>query len=130
LSVATPQTVLSLLRQLVNKAGVQDSNITVYDLIRYVTDPIYSMCKAEFPNVHFVGWAQMNGREKYVRDSTGFVGHTPDIGEGHISLGKRRKSDLSSYSSYSRRLFNNLANLKGHSYAGMTSLCKKSFWFS
>jgi hypothetical protein len=52
MSVASPQTVFSLLKQLVNNAGVPDSNITFYDMIRYVPDPIYNKCKAAFPHVH------------------------------------------------------------------------------
>jgi hypothetical protein len=128
LSVATPQTVLSLLRQLVNKAGVQDSNITVYDLIRYVTDPIYSMCKAEFPHVHFVGWAQMNGREKYVRDTTRIRWSQPLILEKDTSVSAKggNPTYLPTAVTHAAYLIN-LANLKGHSYAGMTSCAKNHF---
>jgi hypothetical protein len=69
-AITSPQTVLALLRQLVNKAGVPDSKITFYDMIRIVPDPIYNKCKSEFPNVHFMGFSAVSGREQYVRDTT------------------------------------------------------------
>jgi uncharacterized protein (DUF362 family) len=49
---ATPQTVTAVLRQLVNVAGVAQSNITVYDAQRYVTR-IRHACAPEFPHVRF-----------------------------------------------------------------------------
>jgi hypothetical protein len=127
-SLATPQTVLSLLRQLVNKAGVPDSNITFYDLIRYVTDPIYSTCKAEFPHVHFMGWTQANGREKYVRDTTRVHWSQPLILEKDVSVSAKggNPTYLATAVTHAAYMIN-LANLKGHSYAGMTSCAKNHF---
>lgn len=49
-----PQLILSLLRQLVNHAGVPQSDIFVYDISRYIADSIFVPCHAEFPQVHFV----------------------------------------------------------------------------
>ncbi len=127
-SLASPQTVLSLLRQLVNKAGVPDSNITFYDLIRYVTDPIYTKCKAEFPNVHFVGWSQMNGREQYVRDTTRVHWSQNLILEKDASVSAKggNPTYLPTVVTKAAYLIN-LANLKGHSYAGITACAKNHF---
>ena len=127
-SLASPQTVLSLLRQLVNKAGVPDSNITFYDLIRYVPDPIYTKCKTEFPKVHFVGWSQMNGREQYVRDTTLVHWSQSLILEKDVSVSAKggNPTHLPTVVTKASYLIN-LANLKGHSYAGITSCAKNHF---
>jgi len=47
----TPQVVLSLLRQLVYKAGVPQEDITYGDTSRYIPDKIYNKCHDEFPDV-------------------------------------------------------------------------------
>jgi len=47
----TPQVVLSLLRQLVYKAGVPQEDITYGDTSRYIPDKIINKCHAEFPDV-------------------------------------------------------------------------------
>jgi len=49
-----PQLILSMLRQLVHQAGVNESDITIYDISRYIPDNIFIPCHAEFPSVHFV----------------------------------------------------------------------------
>ncbi len=127
-SLATPQTVLSLLRQLSNKAGVPDSNITFYDLIRYVPDSIFNKCKREFPKVHFVGWAQLNGREQYVRDTTR-VHWSQDLileKDAAVSAKGGNPTHLPTVVTQAAYLIN-LANLKGHSYAGITACAKNHF---
>ena len=128
MSLASPQTVLSVLRQLVYKAGVPDSNITFYDLIRYMPDPIYTKCKTEFPNVHFVGWSQMNGREQYVRDTTRVHWSQDLILEKDASVSAKggNPTHLPTVVTQAAYLIN-LANLKGHSYAGITSCAKNHF---
>jgi uncharacterized protein (DUF362 family) len=49
---ASPQLIYNLLSQLVNKAGIPQSAITVYDAIRPVTS-IYNRCYTEFPQVNY-----------------------------------------------------------------------------
>jgi hypothetical protein len=128
-SVATPQMVLSLLRQLVNKAGVPDSNITFYDLIRFIPTPIYTKCKGEFPNVHFMGWVDTLGRQKYVRDSTTYLHWSNSLTlekDASVSAKGGNRTFLPTAVSNANYLIN-LANLKGHSYAGITSCAKNHF---
>lgn len=127
-SLATPQTILSLLRQLVNKAGVQDSNITVYDMIRYISDPIYNKCKPEFPRVHFMGWEQKNGREKYIRDTTRiYFSQKLDL-EKDITVSAKGGNPAYLPTSVTQAAYLiNLANLKGHHIAGLTSCAKNHF---
>jgi hypothetical protein len=48
---ASKQTVLSLLRQLINYAGVPQDKILFYEAIRVIPDRIYLPCHQEFPGV-------------------------------------------------------------------------------
>lgn len=48
-----PQMLYALLWQLVEVAGVPDSDITVYDCIFYQGDPVYNYCHGDFPGVRF-----------------------------------------------------------------------------
>jgi hypothetical protein len=119
-SFVSPQLALSLLRQLVAIAGVRDSDITIYDTDRYVPDPVYTKCKAAFPGVHYMGWAQQNGREQYVRDTT--IVHwsenlTMEINGGHPA----HLPTVVTRASY----LINLGNFKAHRYMGLT-LCSKN----
>jgi hypothetical protein len=128
-SVATPQMVFSLLKQLVNNAGVPDSNITFYDLIRFIPDPIYSKCKAQFPHVHFMGWIDTLGREKYVRDSTTYLHWAQNLTidkDPSVSAQGGNRTFLPTAVSKAAYLIN-LANLKAHSYAGITCCAKNHF---
>jgi Domain of unknown function (DUF362)/Secretion system C-terminal sorting domain len=128
-SVATPQMVLSLLRQLVNKAGVPDSNITFYDLIRFIPTPVYTKCKGEFPNVHFMGWVDTLGREKYVRDSTTYLHWAQNLiidKDPSVSAKGGNTTFLPTAVTRAAYLIN-LGNLKAHSYAGITCCAKNHF---
>ncbi len=121
-SITCPQSVLALLHQLVYHAGVPDSDITVYDMIRYVPDAIYTKCKTEFPNVHFMGWSATNGREQYIRDTTNIHWSqklTVEIGGGNPAY-------LPTAVTHASYLIN-LASLKGHRYAGVTFCAKNHF---
>jgi uncharacterized protein (DUF362 family) len=51
---ATPQTVLALVRQLVNEAKVRPQDIVVYDVRRYIPPYILSKVWIDFPDVRFV----------------------------------------------------------------------------
>ncbi len=127
-SVATPQMVLSLLRQLVNKAGVPDSNITFYDLIRCTPAPIYTKCKAEFSKVHFMGWTDTLGREKYARDTTRIHWSENLILEKDASVSAKGGNPTYLPTTVTKAAYLiNLANLKAHSYAGMTCCAKNHF---
>jgi len=51
---ATPQTILAMVRQLVNEAKVRPQDIVIYDVRRYIPPYILSKVWGEFPDVRFV----------------------------------------------------------------------------
>jgi len=67
-SFPAPQVVLALLRQLVRNAGVSASDVTFFDTGN-TCRTVREKCKAEFPDVRFMGWNKSTGQEKYVRDT-------------------------------------------------------------
>jgi len=124
LTFTSPQSVLALLHQLVYRVGAADSDITVYDLIRYTPDCIYTKCKTEFPNMHFMGWLQENGRELYVRDTT--IIHWSQPLTLQVGFGGSNPAYMPTAVTKAAYLIN-LASLKGHRYAGVSFCAKNHF---
>ena len=56
-----PQMVHALLWQLVNKAGVPEEDITLYDCVFYHGDPVYKYCHTDFPGVR---WAEGDATDR------------------------------------------------------------------
>ena len=56
-----PQMLHALLWHLVNKAGVPEEDITVYDCVFYHGDPVYQYCHADFPGVR---WAEGDATDR------------------------------------------------------------------
>lgn len=121
-SFTSPQIILALIRQLVYNAGVQAKDITFYDSNRYIPDAIYSRCKSEFPEVHFMGWRELNGREKYIRDTT-IIHWSEDL---TLEIGGGNNAYLPTVITNADYLIN-LANCKGHRYVGVTFCAKNHF---
>jgi hypothetical protein len=114
---ASPQLILSLLKSLVNYVGVSQSNITVFDASRFITDNIYNKCHAMFPNVVFVDNIGGDGRVKstYVSNDIPF-----SINNGNQQTGVCSTAVNANY-------IINMALLKGHAGQGIT-LCGKNFF--
>ncbi len=128
MSFTSPQMVLSLVRQLVHNAGVRDSDITFYDLIRVMPEPIYAKCKGEFPGVHFMGWVDTLGREKYVRDTT-LVHWAQTLSiekDASVSAAGGNPVHLATAVTHASYLIN-LASFKAHRYGGVTFGAKNHF---
>jgi hypothetical protein len=121
-SFPSPQVILSLIRQLVYNAGVQAEDITFYDSNRYIPNAIFTKCKNEFPGVHFMGWRESNGRERYVRDTTNM--HWSEDLKMEINGGQ--PAYLPTAVTQADYLIN-LANFKGHRYVGVTFCSKNHF---
>jgi hypothetical protein len=114
---ANPQVILSLLKSLVNEAGVPQGNITLTDPSRFITNNIYDKCHALFPDIHYVDHDGGDGREKsaFVKNgfqySFDFNGQTRDLASCFV------EADY----------VINLAIMKGHVSQGVT-LCAKNFF--
>jgi len=58
IGLPSPHVIYSLVDQLINKAGVSGSDITIYDASRYIGDPIYNKIRSNtdenFQNIRFV----------------------------------------------------------------------------
>ena len=114
---ATPQMILSLLKSLINEAGVPQKCITVFDASRFVTDNIYNKCHAVYPEVIFVDNVGGNGRVKstYVDNAIPFSENNGSLARGIASCAVEADYLI------------NMALLKGHSIAGIT-LCGKNWY--
>jgi len=121
---STPQLVLALTRQLVNNAGVIDSNITFYDIMRTIPASVTDKCKKEFPHVHFVGSVVAHNQEVYKRDTVS-IHFSQNLVLEHPTGGLRTGylPTLVTHASY----IINFANLKGHRYVGVTGCAKNHF---
>ena len=114
---ATPQLVLSILKSLVNEAGISQENITVFDASRFITDNIFSKCHAVFPDVIFVDNVGGDGRIK----STYTVNAIPySVDNGKLATGLAICATEADY-------LINMALLKGHVGQGVT-LCAKNYY--
>jgi len=62
---ATPEVLYAVLRQLIVDIGVKEEDITAGDPYRCFANPLWDLCHAEFPNVHYI-----DGYGKYGREQT------------------------------------------------------------
>jgi len=114
---ATPQLVLSVLKSLVNEAGIPQNKITVFDASRFITDNIYNKCHAVFPDVVFVDHIGGDGRIKstFVENAIPY-----SVDNGKLATGLATCAVEADY-------LINIALLKGHVGQGVT-LCAKNFY--
>jgi hypothetical protein len=109
--------VLSLLKSLVNEAGIPQDKITVFDASRFITDNIFNKCHAIFPNVVFVDNEGGDGRVKstYTDNAIPY-----SVDNGKLATGLATCAVEADY-------LINMALLKGHVGQGVT-LCAKNFY--
>ena len=113
----TPQLVLSMLKSLINDAGVPQDKITVFDASRFITDNIYEKCHTVFPDVAFVDNPGGNGRIKstYVADAIPYSADNGSLARGLATCAVDADYLI------------NMAVLKGHVGQGVT-LCAKNLY--
>ncbi len=114
---ANPQVILSLLKSLVNEAGIQQENITLADPSRFITNNIYDKCHAVYPGIHYIDHVGGDGREKATFVENGFV-YSYDF--NGMTRGLEASFKVADY-------VINLAIMKGHVSQGVT-LCAKNFF--
>ena len=115
---ASKQTVLALLRQLVNQAGVPQDKIVVYEAIRVIPDRIYVPCHAEFPGVV---WMDSQGDGKNGRQPVNWRTNT-------LTYSAKTVSGTSiPQLVYDATYLINLALLKGHHSLGISLTAKNHY---
>jgi uncharacterized protein (DUF362 family) len=113
---ASPQMVLALLKQLVNQAGIAQSNITVFDASRFITDNVYNKCHGQFPGVVFVDNCGGDGRVQATYQANAIL-YSKDCG---LARGLATCLVQAAY-------VIDFAVLKGHVGQGVT-FCAKNFY--
>lgn len=127
-----PQTVVSLLKQLVWEAGVPQDCITICDSSRYISNKIFNRCYALFPNVHYLStnFYTAYGDDRYADpcrppvapSTTAFTYYS-----GKTETGKSIARTPQPVPFDEADYVINLAIMKGHSRAGVT-LCGKNWY--
>jgi len=120
----SPHAVYSLVKQLINVAGVPGSAITIYDASRYIGNPIYNKIRSnpgqDFQNVKFVVSPSYAG--------SGRVAATRDTSAKVYAGSSCPDSDMPQCVSQTKYLIN-MALLRAHSLYGVT-LCGKNHFGS
>lgn len=114
---ASPHLTLSLLRSLINKAGIPQEMVTVCDPSRFITNALFHKCQAEFPNIIYMDNEGTNGRTKatYTSEAIPY-----SVDNGRLARGLCNAVIQSDY-------LINIALLKGHGGQGVT-LCAKNWY--
>ena len=118
----SPQMIMALLRQLVDKAGVKEADITVGDTLCYFPNEYYNMCHSRFPNVRYLEYIGKFGRTGAKSSSVPLYWSTPD------AAGKKTDHIPESYVSAAYLI--NMANLKSHNDQAGITLCAKNHYGS
>jgi hypothetical protein len=131
LSETSPAFILSILRQLVNKANVAQEDIYIGDPMKFIYKHIYEYLHAEFPNVHYLdhtGHTNL-GRELAVKGTTPLIEYSDrgsvlvDGGAGNDPVYEDRLYKI--YEDMEYML--NLPQMKGHVRGGVTMFAKNHF---
>ena len=114
---ASPHLTLSLLRSLVNEAGVPQEQITICDPSRFITNFLYNKCVAEFPRVKYVDNSGDDGRIKsaYIADAMKYSADNGKLATGMATCLAEADYVI------------NFALLRGHVGQGVT-LCGKNWY--
>jgi hypothetical protein len=114
---ANPQLILSLLKSLVNEAGIPQEDITVTDPSRFITNNVYDKCHGVYPKVHYIDHTGGDGRQKstFVENAIPY-----SVDNGKVATGLATCIVEANY-------IINMAIMKGHVTQGV-SLCAKNFF--
>jgi hypothetical protein len=131
LSESSPGFILSVLRQLVNKAHVAQGDIYIGDPMKFIYKHIYDYLHAEFPNIHYLDHTGHTtiGRELAVKGATPLVKYS-DRGTVLVTTGTGTAPIYEDklYKIYEDMEYMlNLPQLKGHVRAGVTMFAKNHF---
>ena len=119
LTDASPQTVLAMVRQLVNQAHVRQQDVLVYDVRRYIPPFILTKVWAEFPEVRFL----QESAAKPEQPKNPVTGDDSRLEAANwvdgiaYSNGKYKNAKLIAKQVFDATYLVNLALLKSHSYS-------------
>jgi len=116
----TPQATVALVRQLVKQAGVPETDITLYDASRIVSDAMYLPIHREFPGVRFKDRDGGGGRERVQPDRKAAVHFADPTIQDNDATYLPRCVTAATY-------MVNLAVMKGHDLAAVTLCAKNHF---
>jgi hypothetical protein len=130
----SPQMMVALLKQLVNKAGVPQDCITICDSSRYISNKEFNRCYALFPNVHYMStnFYTANGDDRTTdsrrpavtpSDPCITATHYSHVGATGLTIPPSAQPMPFVESTYNV----NLAIMKGHSSVGAT-FCGKNWY--
>jgi hypothetical protein len=114
----SPQTILALLRQLVQVVGVRQEDISMGDTLALIANEYFDMFRNEFPNVSYVDHAGKLGRVQAKPSAVPFY---------WSSRPENCKQDYVPVFFAEAEYLINLANLKAHTGAGVTLWAKNHF---
>lgn len=122
-----PYVMYSILNQLVNYGGVPQENISIGDPMRDIQKYIYDYLHNAFPNVHYLGHSNTDGRT-LVTPSEDTLVYFSDKGKVLRNYNNQPLKGSKLYSVIKDADYIiNLAALKAHSGEGMTSCAKNYF---
>ena len=126
LSNTSPHVALALVKQLVEIVGINEENITFYDLSRRISGQLYNKVTGEYPNIKFMdssGETDKSNWFKYNVDEDCPIIWTKEL---TLELQGGNPTFLPQTVSEAAYLIN-VANLKGHDLAGVTMCAKNHF---
>ncbi len=126
----TPQTVLAVLRQLVNAAGVRQQDIYIGDPMKNVYRHLYEYWKGEFPQINVLGNdIEYNGLNLAALDRVPVVKTSRDLlfySDKGAVMDQAVSDKLYTIFEEAAYLIN-IASLKAHACAGITLCAKNHF---
>lgn len=119
----SPQTILTLLRQLVNEAGVPQDKIYIGDPIADIYNHIYDYLCKEFPDVNYCTDYGVPGRY----DLTGSSEKAVYFSDEGVVMDDINQQDQLFQEMMDADYLLNIPTMKGHRWAGVTLFAKNHF---
>ncbi len=117
----SPQVILAVLRQLINKAGVPEDAIYIGDPYTQIFKHLYDKLHAEFPNVHYLSKGDYDNRDKLQMTNTDTLFYS-DRG-AILDRDFHTFFDCTVNADYVL----NVPAIKGHRWGGVTFFAKNHF---
>jgi hypothetical protein len=118
----SPQTILAMLRQLVNVAGVPEEDIYIGDPMCDIFNNLYDKFYAEFPDINYVSQGDVTGRYKLTPSTETGITYSD---HGTVM------TEVTSHNFFVEMMnadyLLNIPTMKGHRWGGVTFFAKNHF---